>query len=392
MSEYRVLLVEDNAVNALMVRTMLERVENPRFAVSHADSLVKALDVLAHGGFDAALVDLNLPDSAGLETFLAIQRNAAGLAIVVLSGVEDEALSMKAVERGAQDYLSKTALHSPELVRALQYGIIRSRKQAEERRPSQTAAVVALLGSKGGVGVTTLACHMAREFKKQAPGEVLLAGIDANAEGVAYLMKAATQYTLADAAQNLHRLDADLWKAFVFACADGVEVLAPAGAAQLAPAPEADRVRHVLRFARGLYGRVVLDLGVPGPLSLTLLEDATEIVVVASENLPALREAGRLLHRLTELGIPRESLRFVLNFRKKRGGVPAADLEKALGYPLYGSVVAALEEEEEMLAEGRFADEKSPIRKDVAKIVAKLLGQEPDEPSGGFRLSRLVGG
>jgi len=81
MSEYRVLLVEDNAVNALMVRTMLERVENPRFAVSHADSLVKALDVLAHGGFDAALVDLNLPDSAGLETFLAIQRNAAGLAI-----------------------------------------------------------------------------------------------------------------------------------------------------------------------------------------------------------------------------------------------------------------------------------------------------------------------
>jgi CheY-like chemotaxis protein len=141
MSEYRVLLVEDNAVNALMVRTMLERVENPRFAVSHADSLVKALDVLAHGGFDAALVDLNLPDSAGLETFLAIQRNAAGLAIVVLSGVEDEALSMKAVERGAQDYLSKTALHSPELVRALQYGIIAaaSRRRSggpARRRPS----------------------------------------------------------------------------------------------------------------------------------------------------------------------------------------------------------------------------------------------------------------
>jgi pilus assembly protein CpaE len=392
-SEYRVLLLEDNAVNALLVRKMLERADNPRFEISHADSLLKALDLLANTAFDAALVDLNLPDSSGIETFLAIQRNAPGLAVVVLSGMDDEALSMKAVELGAQDYLSKAALNAPELVRALQYGVIRTRKLTEERRPAQQqAGVLAVLGSKGGVGATTLACHMAREWKRQTAETVLVTGVDENAAGIAYLMKAATQYTLGDAAQNLHRLDADLWKAYVATAADGVDVLAPPGAATFTGQLEAERIRHVLRFARGNYQRIVLDLGVLDAVALSLLEDVTQVMVVASEDLPALWEAGRLLKRLTQLGIPAESIRFVLNQKKKRGGVPVGDLEKALGHPVFGTVMEAGEEHDELMAEGRFVDEKSPIRKDVVRIVAKMLGKELPESPGGFSFSRLVRG
>jgi Flp pilus assembly CpaE family ATPase len=390
-SEYKVLLLEDNAVNALMVRKMLERVDSHKFEVAHADSLLKALDLLSHGSFDAALVDLNLPDSDGIETFLAIQRNAPGLAVVILSGIDDEALSMKAVELGAQDYLSKTALNAHELVRALQYGVIRSRKSAEPRT-QQAGSVLAILGSKGGVGVTTLACHLAREWKRQAGETVLVTGVDENAAGAAYLMKATSQYTLGDAAQNLHRLDGDLWKAYVFTAPDGVDVLPPPGAATFTAQLEAERIRHVLRFARGSYQRVVLDLGVLNAVSLGLLEEATEVVVVASEDLPALWEAGRLLKRLTQLGIPAESIRFVLNQKKKRGGVPVAELEKALGYPVFGGVMAAGEEHDELMAQGRFVDEKSPIRKDVVKIVAKMLGKEAPDSGGGFSFSRLVRG
>jgi Flp pilus assembly CpaE family ATPase len=123
-----------------------------------------------------------------------------------------------------------------------------------------------------------------------------------------------------------------------------------------------------------------------------VLEDVTELVVVASEDLPALWEAGRLLKRLTQLGIPAETIRLVLNQKKKRGGVPAPELEKALGYPIFATVGAAGEEQEELMAEGRFVDEKSQIRKDVTRFVAKLLGKtEPEGPSG-FSFARLVRG
>lgn len=391
--DYGVLLVEDNAVNALMVRNMLERAENPRFEVSHAASLVTAMGMLATGHFDAALVDLNLPDSSGIETFLAIQRNAPGLAIVILSGSDDDALSMKAVELGAQDYLHKTDLKAQDVIRALQYGIIRSRKTVDERRPQQpVGSVLAFLGSKGGVGVTTLACHSARELERQTGERVLLLGVDPNTAGVGYLMKAPSQYTLADAAQNLHRLDADLWKGLVHSASGAVDILPPPGAAAAPAAVEPERVRHVLRFARGIYPRIVLDLGVLDTDSLNLLEDAGQIVVVASEDLPALWEATRLLKRLKELGVTAASIRLVLNQKKRRGGVPAADLEKALGHPVDSTVTAAPEEQEDALAEGRFVDEKSPIRKDVAKFVARLLGKDAPDQGGGFRFSRLVRG
>jgi len=80
-----------------------------------------------------------------------------------------------------------------------------------------------------------------------------------------------------------------------------------------------------------------------------------------------------------------------VNQKRRRRGVAVAELEKAMWFPIFASITAAWEEQEDLLAEGRFVDEKSQIGKDVAKFVAKLLGKEvPDQPSG-FRLSRLVG-
>lgn len=184
----------------------------------------------------------------------------------------------------------------------------------------------------------------------------------------------------------------DSEKAFVHACPDGVDVLAPPGASDSPGAVEPDRIRHVFRFARSLYPRIVVDLGVLGPVSLNLLEDATQVILVASEELPSLWETARLLKRLTQLAIPAESVHLVLNFRIRRGGVPASDLEKALGHPVWASVAAAAEEQHEMLADGRFVDAKSPIRKDVVKIAAKLLGKGAPDQGGGFSLTRLVRG
>src|SRR5690242_13212480 len=168
-TEYRVLHLEDNQVNALVVRKMLEACENPAFAVSHADCLLKALDLLSQGHFDAALIDLNLPDSSGIETFLAIHRNAPGVAVVVLSGCGSEAIAMKAVELGAQDYLQKPQLNKSELNRALQYAIIRSRKTANGQRieAAEPGTVIGFIGAKGGVGTTTLACHTAQALARE---------------------------------------------------------------------------------------------------------------------------------------------------------------------------------------------------------------------------------
>src|SRR5664279_1720389 len=103
-AQVRVLLVEDNVVNARFAEGLLANIDDQVFKVQCGDTLVAALDLLVHNTYDVALVDLSLPDSNGLETFLTIQRHAPELPIIIVTSLEDEAVALSAVEKGAQDY------------------------------------------------------------------------------------------------------------------------------------------------------------------------------------------------------------------------------------------------------------------------------------------------
>jgi sigma-B regulation protein RsbU (phosphoserine phosphatase) len=125
-----VLLIEDNPGDARLYREMLAEARDPAFELQWVDRLSKGLERLADGNIHLVLVDLTLPDSQGLETFLRVHAHAPGIAIVVLSGLADEMLAFRTVQEGAQDYLVKGQVEGPLLVRAARYAI--ERKQAQE--------------------------------------------------------------------------------------------------------------------------------------------------------------------------------------------------------------------------------------------------------------------
>jgi signal transduction histidine kinase/HPt (histidine-containing phosphotransfer) domain-containing protein len=121
------LLIEDSPDDALLIRELLADARLAEFAVEHADWLAAALERLARGGIDAVLLDLQLPDSRGLDTFRAVQKAAPTVPVVVLSGFEDETTALTAVQEGAQDYLVKGHVGTAVLERAVLYSIERSR-------------------------------------------------------------------------------------------------------------------------------------------------------------------------------------------------------------------------------------------------------------------------
>jgi pilus assembly protein CpaE len=389
--ECKVLLVEDNPVNASLVRHMLKDTDGASFVVTHVESLVKALDRLAKDKFDIGLVDLSLPDSEGLETFLAVQRHAPGLPVVVLSGCDDEALAMAAVERGAQDYLVKGKLRAADLIRAVQYGIIRGRKASEDPAPRRTAEVVAFLGGKGGVGTTTLACHASHCLKRQEGEDTLLFGLDSRSAAASLYMKVESEYTLSDAAGNLHRLDAALWRGLVSTTAEGVDVLLPPDPAQLAEPLTGERVRHVLRFARSLYRWIVVDLGTVNPVSLAILEEVKDLYLVTSYDFPALWDTNRTLKLLLKLGLAQAQIRLVANRSKKRGSLSPSELTKALGFPIHAVVGDSSEEVEQSFLDKRFVDPNSHLSMDTARMVGKLPGVETPDPQPLPGWKRLFG-
>jgi PAS domain S-box-containing protein len=127
--EVNVLLVEDEQRDSRLVQAMLGAVEAPRFAVEEAASLSEGMERTAEGDIDIVLLDLSLPDSRGMETFNRLHKQAPGIPIVVMTGLDDEDIATKAVKEGAQDYLIKGQVEKGMLSRALTYAI--ERKEAE---------------------------------------------------------------------------------------------------------------------------------------------------------------------------------------------------------------------------------------------------------------------
>ena len=125
-----VLLVEDDDIYTHILRGALSK-STPKVAVERCKTLEEATRTLSGRHFDAVLLDLNLPDSVGLETIGRTLRAAPGIPIVVLTATAESELAVSAVQHGAQDYLVKSETDSKYLSRALRYAIERASFQAE---------------------------------------------------------------------------------------------------------------------------------------------------------------------------------------------------------------------------------------------------------------------
>jgi signal transduction histidine kinase len=119
-----VLLIEDNPGDADLVRLRLLEGDSA-VNVSSVNRLADGLASMAKEPPSVVLLDLNLPDSRGADTFRKVLEQAPGVPVVILSGQDDEVLAMKALHQGVQDYLVKGDITSSHLERAMRYAIER---------------------------------------------------------------------------------------------------------------------------------------------------------------------------------------------------------------------------------------------------------------------------
>ena len=133
-SKTRVFLIEDNPGDARLIRDLLAEAGNSLLDLGHADCLLMGLKRLAEGDIDVLLLDLSLPDSQGLDSLSKVLSKTPKVPIVVMSGLEDESVAIKAVQEGAQDYLVKGSVDAKLLARSLRYAIERHRLQEALRQ------------------------------------------------------------------------------------------------------------------------------------------------------------------------------------------------------------------------------------------------------------------
>jgi len=127
----KVLLIEDNPGDARLMREMLNEVGATNIDLETVETLKEGMDLVDDERFDLILLDLTLPDSSGFDTFITMNEHAPSTAIIVMTGLDDETIALRAMREGAQDYLVKGKVDGALLVKAIRYGI--ERQKAEEQ-------------------------------------------------------------------------------------------------------------------------------------------------------------------------------------------------------------------------------------------------------------------
>jgi DNA-binding response OmpR family regulator len=122
-----VLMIEDSADYAVLIQSYLSNAAAVIYEVKHVDRLKEGLELLTNGGFDVILLDLNLPDSTGLNTFEKAYAQAPDVPILVLTGYDDDEFAIEAAQKGAQDYLVKGQITDSLLGRSIRYAIERKK-------------------------------------------------------------------------------------------------------------------------------------------------------------------------------------------------------------------------------------------------------------------------
>jgi signal transduction histidine kinase len=142
----RVLLVEDNATDALTLQEYLSEVRGAEFQPHHRERLADALDFVREQFCDVILLDLGLPDSQGLDTLIRLQPRVPDITVLVLTGIDDEELGLKAVQAGADDYLVKNQIQAPLLGKAIRYALERRQMARTVARAEKLEALGTLAG------------------------------------------------------------------------------------------------------------------------------------------------------------------------------------------------------------------------------------------------------
>ncbi len=334
---------------------------------------------------DIVLLDVrgqfSLP--AGLDAF---HRQHPSVPVLLVVSALEPAIMLEAMRTGVSE-----CLQDPVTVEDLDAALGRI---ASYRDPGPVGDVFAFLGAKGGVGTTTAAVNVATELAQLRTGPVLLVDLHLAYGDAAIYLAAEPRFSVADALENTHRLDAAFLKSLCVKTKAGPELLASPDRA-VGIVVDASRVRTLIDAAARHYRYVVVDLCRTDPAVLDGLDPAKKILVILNQELATVRGANRMadtLHR--RYGKDRVVL--AVSRYDPKAGIGQDDIERVVGSTIRHLLPSDYRVALEALNTGRPLVTSNQTRlagalRELARDLAGLAGDNESPKGGRSIFGRLSG-
>ncbi len=331
----RVLIVDDVAETRENVRKLLQ-FESDLEVVGTARTGREAIQFSQEMNPHVVLMDINMPDMDGITATEQIRQKMPHVQVVILTVQGDPNYMRRALQVGARDFLTKPPM-ADELTAAIRRAGSVAREERAKGAQSQMIAstgpviqplysgwaakgkIIMIYSPKGGTGCTTLAVNVALALHND---ETRVALVDANLQfgDVAVFLNEQGKNTIVDLAPRAEELDAEMVEEVMIRHAStGLHILAAPSRPEHAEKVSAEQVSKLLQYLRQVYAYVVVDTSsYLTDVTLGVLDVCDVVVLVATQDIPAIKDGRLFLDLLPNLGISASKVAFVMNRYDKR--------------------------------------------------------------------------
>ena len=345
----RVLVVDDIPETRENVRKLLA-FESDIEVVGVAGTGLDAIQAAKEYQPDIALMDINMPGLDGISAVEAITREAPNVQVIMMSVQSESDYLRRSMLAGARDFLTKP-FSADELVSTIR----RVNRMSQQRvaampqpmtqmvgvagkrgamglpaAPPPEGSVIAVFGPKGGVGASTIAVNLAIALQK-ADTKVALVDTSLQFSNIDVLLNLHPNRSIADIAQTIGDLDADLIAATITPHASGLKAMLAPARPELAELVLPEHIDRLLAEMRLQFDYIVVDTpSVLSELVLTALDAADRIVLLAVAEVPAIKNTRTFFQVTEALGYPPDKIMLVLNQVDPRNPITAKMIEDNL--------------------------------------------------------------
>jgi pilus assembly protein CpaE len=398
-----VLIVDDIAETRENIRKLLQ-FEADIEVVGAARSGQEAIQLAREAQPDVIIMDINMPDMDGITATREILNQVRQAQIVILSVQSEADYMRRAMLAGARDFIPKPPsgdelIHSIRTLAPEAWKVRDAAVVAAAAAPAGGAGgkgtgalhrpegkIIVVYSAKGGVGCTTLATNLALGLTTIETPTVL---VDGNTQfgDVAVFLNLQVKNSIIDLTSRAEELDSEITEEVLMAHQSGLKVLAAPPRPEMFEEVHADQVRSVLDYLRRKYAYVVVDThSYVDDVTLRIFDASNMIIVVATPDIPAIKDARLVFDLLGVLEIPRDRIFFVLNKMDKKAGITS----EAVGENLKRTVDAEVPMDERTVTSSInrgvpliMGDKTKPPAKNMLDLVGavrqRLVAEPKDE-------------
>lgn len=301
---------------------------------------------------DLVLVDIRGGASA-LEKIQQFRLRWPSVSIIAIAATAESQLILQAMRAGANEFF-ECATDNGQFPSSLEEGVGTAIRQSAERLAAMDTKhicrTLSFFGTKGGTGTTTIAVNCASELARTVKRPTLIVDFNPLIGQVGLFLNVRPRFTLVDALENLHRLDAAFVSSLIAKHRSGLEILAGSEVIDRPNGQDVGALNELLQILGKSYDFIVIDGGsLTNPVSDAAIFSADSIYLVANPDIPSVRNTQRLVDHLARMGVGTKPLRVLLNRSSDQLLIGPEQIEQVIGQKVheefpsdYATVSAAL--------------------------------------------------